>query len=198
MADQQRPTEGVDLRRRAKPPGFAASVAITALVAACSGGGADQPPPATPNRWEHVTAVDKMTDKQWSLVCGKAVEPVELQFPYETQVPELCVSSDGFAYINLPKGGQFLCSPTEYCHPTIRLDASTMQEVTAWTPHDGSTNRLFLSLGDDILQKLRTTKRILISAEFYQDGTRVMEWSVDQQAIGTVVKQVSTAGSAGS
>jgi hypothetical protein len=75
--------------------------------------------------------------------------------------------------------GQFLCG-IEDCSITVRFDAGKPQRFSVGEPSDHSSTVLFITSYDGFLASVRKSKKIYVAAEFYQQGSPVMEFDTSK------------------
>lgn len=73
--------------------------------------------------------------------------------------------------------GQFLCR-LDGCNVLLRFDDGDPVTLRAVGPSDSSTTVLFIRDFDQVLERLSLAKRVLIEAQFYQEGPRVLRFNV--------------------
>jgi LSD1 subclass zinc finger protein len=101
---------------------------------------------------------------------------IEFDFPYQgTQNASLIVrNDDGYSVIVGVQRGQFLC--TMGCSVQVRFDAGESQRWRAAGASDLDSTVIFLRNESKFLKQLKTAKVVRVEAEFYQEGTRVLEF----------------------
>ena len=72
--------------------------------------------------------------------------------------------------------GQFLCHYNG-CKVSVRFDNGKPIRYNATEPSDHSTTYLFINDYKNFVRRAKKAKKIYIEAEFYQEGTRVMEFN---------------------
>jgi|GEM_PF-2529644 len=134
-----------------------------------------------PITWSYSEKEDKMTSKTMYFAKIESNELLYFKPPYEggsTATFVIRYNSLGFgnAYLTISEG-QFMThsSGTFY---RIRFDKSEAKSYRVSSPSDGRTTLVFFSYYD-LLDKIKSSKKMLIQAEFYQEGLRTMEFNVD-------------------
>lgn len=75
--------------------------------------------------------------------------------------------------------GQFLCR-ADGCRISIRFDEGKAQRWDANEAADGSSEYIFLHNQKRFVDRLRKAKSVQIEASFFQQGSRVMEFAVEE------------------
>lgn len=74
--------------------------------------------------------------------------------------------------------GQLICSAGEGCAVTLRIDDSKPFQVHANGPEDYSSTTLFLSGYQNLLGKIKNGKKLVVAANFYQEGQPAFEFNI--------------------
>ncbi len=148
----------------------------------------EQPvPPAKPPEpsyaWRYSEETDELTDKTAYHSCLESTSRVELNWPYKSQYPRLCVrQSPKFGrdvIVRLIEGGQFICSSYDGCAVKVRFDDGPIQTFTMLEASDHSSDVLFVSNQSRFLAAMRQAKRVRISAKLYEAGEQTMDFPVE-------------------
>jgi hypothetical protein len=102
----------------------------------------------------------------------------DFDFPYQgEQHATLTLRSDkGLNVMVSIDRGQFVCPMG--CSVLVRFDDETAQRWRATGPSDFDTEVIFLRNESKFLKQLKKARVVRIEAEFYQEGTRIMEFPV--------------------
>lgn len=73
--------------------------------------------------------------------------------------------------------GQFLCRSYDGCRVSVRFDNGRPLTYNATEPSDGDSTVLFIRNYNSFVSKAKKSEKIYIEAEFYQEGSRVMEFN---------------------
>jgi hypothetical protein len=131
-------------------------------------------------KWLYTEREDKMTSKSMYFAKIEADELLQFKSPYDggaTATFVIRYNGEGFGNIYLTiSQGQFMThsSGTYY---RVRFDESEAKSYKVSTPSDGSSTLVFFSYYD-LLDKIKKSKKMLIQAEFYQEGLRTMEFNI--------------------
>lgn len=133
--------------------------------------------------WMYTNKKDEMTGKIISLATIMSTNTIDLDFPYK---------GGTVGYFSLRKHprdgenvffgiskGQLLCPSYEGCTVILRFDDNPPVEYHAQPPSDYSNTALFISEYQEILDRLRTSKHLIIEAEFYQAGRQHFKFNTN-------------------
>lgn len=134
----------------------------------------------TPSSWSFSEDVDKMTSKKVSYASVTAKEELQFEFPYNGgSVATLTVRKKDGAnniYLQITKG-QFN-STYDGGNIRIKFDQNPPKRYSFSPASDASTDIIFINSTKDIISKLKSTKTLIIEAEFYNEGNRQIEFDV--------------------
>jgi len=126
--------------------------------------------------WTYDTRVDKMTSKSTYAASVDANELLQMDFPYNGGV----VAS---LYLQNRRGtnsvllqvskGQIMEHGVK-----IRFDSGKVMSFEGFTPSDGDSKFLFIEPAGRMISNLKKAKRVVIEAEFFDNGIRQMEFDV--------------------
>lgn len=139
----------------------------------------------TPNveatSWTYDRSRDEMRDGETVTACTISVDQVHLDFPYKNQNTRLCIRKSpkwGLdAYVRLTEGGQYNCNSYDGCTVHVRFDAKSASAFTGGTASDGSNDILFFRNASRFVENAKTSKRLIVEAEFYQAGVQQMTFN---------------------
>lgn len=124
--------------------------------------------------WEYFNKKDDMSGEMGHLAWTSSINMIQLEFPYNggtagwfklQKHPRLGEQ----AIFQITKG-QLLCNNYDGCKVTLKFDDNPPVEYHATAPSDYRSTALLISGYDEILEKLKTSKHLIIEAEFYQAG----------------------------
>jgi len=142
------------------------------------------PPSVKEQEWSYSSKVDPMTSKTSYFASLASTNTVNFKFPYNgEQRGEISLSTHPHNWKNIVfsiKQGQFLCTSYSGCDIMVRFDENPPKYYHAVGPSDGSTTYIFIPNRDysSFVEKLLKSKKVLIQAEFYQEGLRTFEFNV--------------------
>jgi hypothetical protein len=135
---------------------------------------ANMPPPS---QWQYRASEDPMGGVT-AVAQIESANDFEFDFPYQgRQHATLVIRNDGgYDVMLVIERGQFVC--TFGCSVQVRFDDGEAQRWRATEPSDYDTTVLFLRNESKFIKQLRKAKTLRIAADFFQEGTRVLEFPV--------------------
>ena len=70
--------------------------------------------------------------------------------------------------------GQFTCNSYSEDHVSVKFDNGPIQKFSCGDPSDGSTGVLFIRNSPRFIDAVKTSDKVVIEAEFFQEGNRQM------------------------
>jgi hypothetical protein len=138
-------------------------------------------PTAKTSKWSYTEQEDKMTSKKKYFASIDANELLQFDFPYDGGVTaNLTIrhqDGENEAILQISKG-QFITG-VDGTTIKVRVDDAPAVTYSASGPSDGSTEILFINSANKLINKMKTAKKVMIQAEFYDSGNKVMEFEVD-------------------
>lgn len=137
-------------------------------------------PKAETTTWTYNDTEDKMGDKtHFAKIVSNDV--LNFAFPYQGgSVATLILRKEGkkMDIMFSVRPSQFV---TRYDGSTIRLrfDEEKPRNYSVSEAADGSNDILFINNTTDVIKKLKAAKKLVIEAEFYQEGLRQVEFNVE-------------------
>ncbi|WP_157596112.1 hypothetical protein [Plesiocystis pacifica] len=152
-------------------PGYTRVQELNAELDACL---KNMPPPS---KWLYDMRADPMGGTV-SLAAVQSSNMFDFDFPYQgTQQATLMVRHESGTDIILSiERGQFTCALG--CSVMVRFDDGKTERWRAVGPSDHSTESIFLRRESSFMKKLKKARTLRIEAEFFQEGTRVLEFPV--------------------
>jgi hypothetical protein len=131
-------------------------------------------------KWVFQEDVDKMTSKTVKYASIDANEELEFKFPYDGgSVASLTIrKKDGSndIYLSVSKG-QFN-GAYDGGQVRIKFDEEHPKKFSFTAPSDNSSDMIFINSTKAIISKLKTSKKVIIEAEFFNEGNRQIEFDV--------------------
>ena len=130
--------------------------------------------------WEVKSLKDPMTDAEKRFSRLQSKNAISLNSPYEgitkgyLYVREVSESSPSVYFV--VDRGQLICNANIRCKLTVRFDQQSPIEFNGSEPVDNSSNVIFIDLQDKFIENALDAKRILIKAEFFQNGAFIFEF----------------------
>lgn len=137
---------------------------------------------AATEHWHYESNADEMRGKTTEFACTDSVNQLEFAFPYNGgSGGQLCLRhSPKFGndvYLSIDKG-QFFCAAYLGCHVRVRFDDKPILSFPASQTSDGSTNTIFIEGYRPVVRGLKSSRRIIIEAAFYQAGEQQLIFEV--------------------
>lgn len=133
------------------------------------------------SNWQYSSDVNKMTGTKNHYASVDAKDELEFKFPYSGGVVATLLLRDKNknvdAILEITKG-QFMPSYSGEESVNIRFDNNPPRKYSYSSASDGSTETIFIYDKNRFISNLKKAKRVLIEAEFFNEGNRVMEFDV--------------------
>lgn len=133
------------------------------------------------NTWQYETIEDKMGESS-KVASIDANEKVQFDFPYNGgSIATLMIrkrSKDGVSIMLTLTKCQFNGTSLDDINIRIKFDDEKPKTYTAGLPSDGSSDLIFIHGEAKLLEKMKTSKKMVIEAEFYNEGNRQIEFNV--------------------
>lgn len=138
-------------------------------------------PPRDYSEWRYYANEDPMTSKKTYHAFVESKDYFELDRPYEgKQKAELTLRTHPRwgkeLYLSIQQG-QFLCRYRD-CNLTVRFDDRPAMQFSANEPDDNSSTTLFINDYSKFASLMMKSKKVLIQAGFYNQGSRIFEFNV--------------------
>ncbi|MHC6084537.1 hypothetical protein ACYT85_15080 [Ralstonia solanacearum] len=137
--------------------------------------------PSAPASWSYSSDPDNMGKGTIRFASIESINTLEFKFPYSgEQHATLTIRKHprhgNDAIIQIQRG-QFVC-PVSGCSVMVRFDDGESTRYRAAEPADHSTTALFLEPYNKFYMGLAKSKRVRIEVDFYQEGSRMVEFNV--------------------
>ena len=133
-------------------------------------------------KWNFQEQIDKMTSNKIKFASIEANELLYFDFPYDGgSIATLTIrKKDGVnnIYLSISKG-QFILTNFNNGYLRIKFDNEPPIKYSILMPSDYSSDVIFINSSNTIISKLKKCKKIIIEAEFYDEGNRQMEFDVN-------------------
>ncbi len=130
--------------------------------------------------WEYVTDTDKMTSKLRYFAKITATNRLQFESPYSggsTGAITLRNKDNKSEVILTIDKGLFLGGED---HPiNVRFDSDAPVQFDANEPSDMNSTTLFIDPSAKFIKRIKTAKKMIVQAEFYESGRQQMEFNVD-------------------
>lgn len=132
--------------------------------------------------WKYESDTDKMTSKLKYFASVNSTNKLNFASPYEggSTATVTLRGQDGKNEVILTiDKGQFICHETDGCPVKVRFDKDAAISFSGGEPTDGGSTTLFIDPGSKFIKHIKKAKKMIVQAEFYQEGVRDMEFNVD-------------------
>lgn len=136
--------------------------------------------PEAPSEWRYSTEKDQMRGNETRYAQVDAIEPIKLDFPYGEQVGQILIRQSpkfGFNILAGVPSGQIMCNAYSNSHISVKFDDGPVRNYGCTDASDGSNNMIFIQSAKGFLANLKKSKRVMIEAEFYQNGLQQMTFN---------------------
>lgn len=142
------------------------------------------PAPAQPSSpWKYEEQLDEMTGKNVAQAQVSSLNTIELEFPYNGGTKGFLILRKHPRYGNdvifQVNKGQIQCSSSD-CAIMIKFDDAAPILVQANKAEDGSSDILFLSGYNNLVKKLKDSKKVVVEITFFRGGAQHFAFSVEQ------------------
>lgn len=125
--------------------------------------------------WEYHTQKDEMRGAESRFAQLSGSNTIDLDFPYGEQRGRLVIrqsAQHGFDIIVGVDSGQIMCNSFTNSHINVKFDDGPIQRYRCFDASDGTNNMVFIDGAKGFLAKLKKSKKIIVEAEFFQNGTQ--------------------------
>lgn len=74
--------------------------------------------------------------------------------------------------------GQFICSSFNDCHVSVKFDSGKIEKFSMSEASGGRSDVMFFDNSSSFIQNVRTHKKVIIEAEFYQSGNKQFKFDL--------------------
>lgn len=138
--------------------------------------------PDKPYNWDYKETVDKMDNTKTFFAINTSPTILNFQSPYNGGSSfMLVVRSTGKekdVYIKVSQG-QFISNLMDDRIVRVKFDEEKPFSISYATPTDGSSDFIFLRSESKLLEKLKTSKKMLLECEFFQEGRKQIDFNVE-------------------
>jgi hypothetical protein len=170
-----------------------ATAASNATLATNQPSDANTASASTPSAWSYDTTKDQMRGTTTYTASIDSENQLTFAFPYKGGNATLYVRQrpeDGLNII-VDIDGQFTCNSFTGGHVSAKFDDGSVQRFGCAEPSDGRTGELFVRNEQRFLSELKHSKKLILEAEFYEQGDQQMifdttglVWPPAQKAAG--------------
>lgn len=132
--------------------------------------------------WNYTQDVDKMEGNTRYFASTRSTNVEHFKFPFDGgshfTLTVRNMSGHNEVLISVSKGN-FIPSVMGDETVKVKFDTGTPSTYVYNSPEDISTDLIFIDKADKFLEDLKTAKKLLIEATFFDEGTRYMEFDVE-------------------
>lgn len=105
---------------------------------------------------------------------------IHLDFPYGEQRGKILIRDSakfGFDILVGVPSGQIMCNTYSNSYINVKFDDGPIERFGCVDASDGTNNMVFVEEENNFLSKLRKSERVVIEAEFFQNGMQQMKFN---------------------
>jgi len=137
-------------------------------------------PKTETTKWSFTEDIDKMSSKKVNYASIDANEELNFEFPYNGgSVATFTVrkkNGTNDIYLSVSKG-QFN-STFDGGQVRIKFDENSPRKYSFSSASDNSSDVIFINSTSDVISRLKNSKKMIIETEFFNEGTRQIEFDV--------------------
>ncbi|WP_404479333.1 hypothetical protein [Novosphingobium sp. BL-52-GroH] len=134
--------------------------------------------PAEPeSAWSYSEDKDEMRGGTTYYASLRASNTLSLGFPYGDQDGKVLVRQSpqfGFDILVGVDSGQVLCNSFSDSYVNVKFDDGPIRRYSCTDASDGTNNMVFIQGAKGFLSNLKKSKKMVVEAEFYQNGMQQM------------------------
>lgn len=130
-----------------------------------------------PSNWLYKTSKDELHNKDIKFALTESTNQAQFDFPHAGGSNLILSIRKNHAgtdvYITITKG-QFVCGIVDGCDVAFKFDNGDIMNITMVEPDSYASDVLFVKLDsteEKIINKIKTSKKLIIAPNFYQYGT---------------------------
>ena len=131
--------------------------------------------------WNYIEDEDKMTNEKHHYATASSTNELEFNFPYAGgSTFELGILNRGQGNnVKLAVSkGQFMPSIMNDKTVRVKFDDDKPVNYTYVMPSDGSSDVIFINNENKFIARLKAAKKLMIEAEFFQEGNQIIYFDV--------------------
>lgn len=134
------------------------------------------------SRWVYSESEDKMGDsKKFAYV--ESDDLLQFQFPYDGGASSTLTIRKGpqgtDVYYKVSKGQILAANSFDGGTVRVKFDDEKPMKIGVTGPSDHSSDIIFLDSTSKLIQKMKSSKRMVIEVEFFNEGNRQIEFNVE-------------------
>jgi hypothetical protein len=137
-------------------------------------------PIVSDGEWEYSEQKDEMRGAVSRFAELQAQNTIQLDFPYGKQRGQILVRQSpqfGFDLLVGVPSGQIMCHSFSNGHINVKFDDGPIQRFGCQDASDGTSNMVFVQNARGFLAKLKKSQRVVVEAEFFQNGMQQMTFN---------------------
>jgi hypothetical protein len=132
--------------------------------------------------WEYGTEKDKMSGQEMFFNSTTSTNELEFEFPYHGgssfRLTVRNMGKENEILLTVSKG-QFMPSIMNSDNVRIKFDEEAPMDISYNSADDASADVIFLTSVSKIISKLKTSKKLMIEAPFYDAGRQIILFNVE-------------------
>ncbi|MBN1987843.1 MAG: hypothetical protein JW783_00415 [Bacteroidales bacterium] len=136
----------------------------------------------TEQNWTYMEDKDPMDGTARHFANNTSINKIDFEFPYNGGSSfKLTLREMGYGNEVLIRvsSGQFLTDALNGVTIRAKFDENQPINYTYQTPSDGSLDMIFIDEAESFIENLKTAKKLKIEAQFYNEGSKIIEFDVD-------------------
>lgn len=132
------------------------------------------------SEWKYSTEKDEMRGGESRFAQVDASDTIKLDFPYGEQRGQILIRQSpkfGFDILVGVPSGQIMCNSYSNSYISVKFDEGPVRRYGCTDASDGSNNMVFIQGAKGFLSNLKASKRVVIEAEFFQNGLQQMAFN---------------------
>lgn len=141
---------------------------------------ASSPPAEAASEWSYSTEKDEMRGGETRYAQVEATNTINLDFPYGEQRGRILVRQSpkfGFDILVGVPSGQIMCNSYSNSHISVKFDDGPIRRYGCTDASDGSNSMIFVQGAKGFLANLKVSKKVVVEAEFFQNGLQQMTFN---------------------
>lgn len=137
--------------------------------------------PKPKENWSYSESEDKMSNDKTYFASTKSTNTVEFDFPYNggSSFNLILRSKEGQTDVLVKVSkGQFMTSFSNDKTVRVKFDDGSPENFNYGSSTTGESELIFILSEKKFIEKLKKAQKVMIEAEFYQEGRQIMEFDV--------------------
>ncbi len=127
------------------------------------------------SKWSYSEQKDEMRGAVTKFAHLDSENTIKLDFPYGKQTGLIQIQQSGKNGLDVlvgVKSGQIMCNTYQATHVSVKFDDGPIQKIRCTDASDGTSNLVFVSNPKSFILKLKSSKKLIVEAEFFQNGNQ--------------------------